>query len=71
MEKVAKWAASYFLLIPKYHSADQIKQNAVGRACGMHGRREESVQDFGGKAQRKETTQKTKAKMGRLDQNGS
>jgi hypothetical protein len=30
----------------------------------MHGRREKSIQGFGGKAQRKETTRKTKAQMG-------
>jgi hypothetical protein len=32
---------------------------------------EESVQGFGGKARRKETTWKTKAKVGGWDQNGS
>jgi hypothetical protein len=31
----------------------------VGRACGMHGRGQKSVQGFGGKGQRKETTWKT------------
>jgi hypothetical protein len=36
--------------------ADQIKENEVGRACGMHGRGEECVQGFDGKARRKETT---------------
>jgi hypothetical protein len=30
-------------------------------ACGTHGRGEKIVQGFGGKAQRKETTRKTKA----------
>jgi hypothetical protein len=31
----------------------------VGGTCGTHGRGEESVQDFGGKARMKETTWKT------------
>jgi hypothetical protein len=35
--------------------------NEVGRACGTYGRGEKSVQGFGGKARRKETTWKTKA----------
>jgi hypothetical protein len=35
--------------------------NEVGGACGTHGRGKKSVQGFGGKAQRKETTGKTKA----------
>jgi hypothetical protein len=33
----------------------------LGGACGTHGRGEKSVQGFGGKARRKETTGKTKA----------
>jgi hypothetical protein len=37
----------------------------------MHGRGERRVQDFHGYARRKETTQKTEAKMGGWDQNGS
>jgi hypothetical protein len=40
--------------------ADQVKANEVGRDCGTHGRGEKSVQDFGGKARRKQTTRKTK-----------
>jgi hypothetical protein len=39
----------------------QVKANEVGGACGTHGRGEKSVQGFGGKARRKETTGKTKA----------
>jgi hypothetical protein len=31
----------------------------VGGACGMHGRREKSIQNFDRKAQTKETTLKT------------
>jgi hypothetical protein len=30
-----------------------MKENEVGRACGMHGRGEKRAQGFGGKAQRK------------------
>jgi hypothetical protein len=41
---------------PKYYYAHQIKENEVGGKCGMHGREDESVQGFGAKAQRKETT---------------
>jgi hypothetical protein len=47
-----------------YSSPDiirQVKVNKVGRACSTHWRGQKSVQGFGGKAQRKETTQKTKA----------
>jgi hypothetical protein len=40
----------------------QVKANEVGGACGTHWRGgEKSVQGFGGKARRKETTGKTKA----------
>jgi hypothetical protein len=42
-----------------YSSPDiirQVKANKVGGACGMHRRGEKSVQGFGGKARRKETT---------------
>jgi hypothetical protein len=38
--------------------SSQVKANEVGGACGTHGK---SVQGFGGKACRKETTGKTKA----------
>jgi hypothetical protein len=49
----------------------QIKENEVGGACGTRGRGEKSVQGFGGKARRKETTGKTKTYMKGWDQNGS
>jgi hypothetical protein len=40
----------------------QIKARRMSRVgCGMHGRGEKSKQSFGGKAQRKETTHKSKA----------
>jgi hypothetical protein len=47
-----------------YSSPDIIRQikmeeNEMGRAYGMHGRGEKSVQGFGGKSQRKETSRKT------------
>jgi hypothetical protein len=38
-----------------------MKQNDVGRACGMHGTGEKNLQGFDGKTQRKETTQETEA----------
>jgi hypothetical protein len=46
-----------------YSSPDirQVKANEAGGTCGTHGRGEKSVQGFGGKARRKETTGKTKA----------
>jgi hypothetical protein len=39
----------------------QVKANEVGMACGTHGKGGKSVQGFGEKARRKETTWKTKA----------
>jgi hypothetical protein len=47
-----------------YSSPDiirQVKANEVGEACGTHGKGEKSVQVFGRKSRRKETTWKTKA----------
>jgi hypothetical protein len=48
-----------------YSSPDIIRQvvkaNEVGGACGTHGRGQKSIQGFGGKSRRKETTGKTKA----------
>jgi hypothetical protein len=41
-----------------------MKENEVGRACVMQGRGEKIVQGFGGKSQKKKTSQKTKVKMG-------
>jgi hypothetical protein len=41
--------------------ASQVKVNEVRGACSTHGRGEKSVQGFGGKARREETTGKTKA----------
>jgi hypothetical protein len=44
------------------YSPNIIRQiNEVGGTCGTHGRGEEFVQGFDGKARRKETTWKTKA----------
>jgi hypothetical protein len=42
------------------------KENEVGGACGTHGRREKSVQDFGGKARRTQTTSKDRCIDGRM-----
>jgi hypothetical protein len=52
--------------IPSYHWADPVKNNEVGRACGTNGRGEKSVQRFGGKAQRKETTRKIQGVDGKM-----
>jgi hypothetical protein len=41
--------------------SDLVVVNEVGRACGTHGRGENSVQGFGGKRRRKETTWNTNA----------
>jgi hypothetical protein len=38
-----------------------MKEDEVNGACGTHGREEESVGGFSGKARRKEATWKTKA----------
>jgi hypothetical protein len=37
----------------------QIKEDEVSRACSIHGWEKECIQDFGGKAKRRETTKKT------------
>jgi hypothetical protein len=42
----------------------------VGGTCDTHGRGELSVQVFGGKTRREETTWKTKAYMGGWDEIG-
>jgi hypothetical protein len=44
------------VLVPKYQYEGEVKENEVGRASSRHGRGEKSVQGFGGKARRKETT---------------
>jgi hypothetical protein len=46
---------------PKYYYAVHVKENGVGGTCGTYGRGQENVQGFGGKAQMKETSRKTKA----------
>jgi hypothetical protein len=38
------------VFITRYYWADKIKQNELGRVCGMHGRGEKPVRGFGGKA---------------------
>jgi hypothetical protein len=47
-----------------------MKENEVGGACGMHGRGQKSVQDFGGKARSKDRTRNSEAYIGGWDQNG-
>jgi hypothetical protein len=43
----------------------------MGGACGTHGAGEKSVQGFGGKSRRKETTRKTEGWIEGWDQNAS
>ena len=49
----------YDLLLTEYHLGDQIKKNAMGRACGTYRRLERGVHSFGWEARGKETTWKT------------
>jgi hypothetical protein len=44
---------------------DQVKEDEMGRACSPNRGEEERMYDIGGKARRKGTTGKTKAKGGR------
>jgi hypothetical protein len=37
LEKTASRRASRFVLLDKYYSGDQIKEDEVGGACGMQG----------------------------------
>jgi hypothetical protein len=53
MEEITQRGASYFILIPKYYFADEIKENEVGEACGRHWRGEDSLQGFGRKPEGK------------------
>jgi hypothetical protein len=43
------------------HCQISLGESEVGRTCGTHGVGEESVEGFGGKARREETTWKTEA----------
>jgi len=43
------------VLLPKYYSYDQIKKNAMGRECGIHGIAEKYIQGFVGKIEAKTT----------------
>jgi hypothetical protein len=56
-------AVVLFYVLQKYKvkRSSLLLMNEVGRSSGTHGSGEKSVQGFGGKAQRKETTCKTKA----------
>jgi hypothetical protein len=42
------------VLFAKYNYNDQVKEDEMGRACSMNGGQEECIQDFGGKARRKD-----------------
>jgi hypothetical protein len=47
------------VLSAKYNYNDGVKENEMGRAFSTHGREEECIQDFGGKARREQNTRKT------------
>jgi hypothetical protein len=59
-EVTGEWRKLHNEELHNLYSSPDIKANEVGGACCMHGRGEKSVQGFGGKARRKETTGKTK-----------
>jgi hypothetical protein len=61
LPKIILYVGDILVDIIRQVKSSQVNVNEVGGACGMHGRGEESVQGFGGKARRKETTGKTKA----------
>jgi hypothetical protein len=52
---VVTWLTAFWIKL-----SEQAQENELGGPSGSHGRGEESVQGFGGKALRKETTCKTK-----------
>jgi hypothetical protein len=47
------------LLLTRYHSGDQMRENLMGGACGMYGDRRGAYRVFGGETRGKETTGKT------------
>jgi hypothetical protein len=53
-------------MYPSPNIIRQIKSRRMSRACGTHGRGEKSVQGFGGKTRRKETTRMTQGVGGRM-----
>jgi hypothetical protein len=68
-EVTGEWTMNSFIISihPKYHKADQIKDNEVGGTCGTHGRGEKIVQGFGGKLRRKETHLEDQGVDGRME----
>jgi hypothetical protein len=51
LEENAQRAASRSVLLTKYYSGDQIKNNEMGSACGTYGGEERCVQGLVGKAE--------------------
>jgi hypothetical protein len=47
------------VLLPNYHSGDQINKNEMGGACDTYGGQERCILGFGGETCGKETTWKT------------
>jgi hypothetical protein len=47
------------VLINNYNYNEEVKEEEMGKEISTHGREEEYIQGFGGKARRKENTRKT------------
>jgi hypothetical protein len=71
MKKVAHWGALQFVIIPKYHKVDQIKENEMCGSCGTQGRGKKFINGFGGKTRGKESTPSTEVWIEEWDKNRS
>jgi hypothetical protein len=56
-EVIGVWRKLVFFA--EYNWSDQVKEDEKGRACKTHGGKEQCLQEFVGKARRKEATRKT------------
>jgi hypothetical protein len=52
------------LICPSLEDLQNDTFKGHGQICSTYGREEECIQDFGGRARRKETTSKTPTKVG-------
>jgi hypothetical protein len=48
VEKTTLEGALCSVLLPKYHSGDQVKKTEMGRTCGTYGGEERCIQGFSG-----------------------